>query len=109
VPDELKVAVETYPLLKSAVTDVAGIRTMPGEATVLLLWGDLQSSTPDHAYVATSGKLTLHRLDGPKDTLESTEMSFKEVTSVAADGKVKPDTQSMPAKPFYFEWVTGSN
>jgi hypothetical protein len=109
VPGYLDDAVEKCPLLGTVLTDVAGIRSMPVDAALMILRGDCSASQPTNAYVATSGEVTLHRLDGPKDTLESTTLSLTEVTSTGQDGEVKPGGINLMVSAFYFEWPGGTN
>jgi len=106
VPESLDGAVAQYPPLASAVTDTAGIRSMSGEVTLLLLQGDVAAGELASAYVADSGEVTLHRLDGPKDTLEGSA-SFVQVTGFGKGGKPVPGGQRVNIAPFYFEWATG--
>jgi len=105
VPPALADAVAKYPLLASAVTDTAGVRTMASDVALILLEGDLAANAPLHAYVASAGTVKLKRLDGPKDTLEGSA-TFLEATATAKDGKPKPGGKAIELAPFYFEWDT---
>jgi hypothetical protein len=97
--------VTTYPLLSVATTDTAGIRTMDGEITAILLEGDLQSDAPDAYYVAKSGTVTLYRNDGLYD-LEGA-LSFIEVSALGPSASAPSEPKSIDLDDFFFEFDVG--
>ncbi len=64
VPPSQRDAAERYPLLAAALTTAAGVRSLTEDVGVVFLEGDLQSSTPDRAFIATGGEATLLRQEG---------------------------------------------
>lgn len=94
-----------YPLVTAALTDTAGVRTMPVTVTAVLLEGDFSLSTPEHIYVAHSGTVTLTREDGPYDILEGA-LSFTEVTDLGSGATIAPNAGTIDLAAFYFEWDT---
>jgi hypothetical protein len=105
VPGFLDAAAKKYPVLEPAVTDMPGIRSMPVDIALFLLEGDPFTAPAMRVYVAEEGTVTLHRLDGPKDTLEGSA-TFTEVTEISKTGEVKPGGRRIALAPFYFEWET---
>ncbi|HEX6273061.1 MAG TPA: hypothetical protein VFZ53_08475 [Polyangiaceae bacterium] len=97
--------VATYPLVTAALTDTAGVRTMPVMVAAVLLEGDLEGATPQRIYVAHAGTVSLTREDGPYDILEG-ELSFTEVTNLGAGATVAPSGATIELSAFYFEWDT---
>jgi hypothetical protein len=94
-----------YPIVTTALTDTAGIRTMSANITAILLEGDPQQATPDHIYVARAGSVTLFREDGYYNTLEG-KLSFTEVTDLGSGAAVAPSAAKIDLATFYFEWDT---
>jgi hypothetical protein len=95
----------TYPLVTAALTDTAGVRTMPVTVSAVLLEGDVERAPPQHIYVAHAGTVSLTREDGPYDILEG-ELSFTEVTALGAGATVAPGGRTIDLAAFYFEWDT---
>jgi hypothetical protein len=94
-----------YPLVTTAITDTAGVRTMSDDITAILLEGDPRQATPDHIYVARSGSVTLFREDGYYNTLEG-KLSFTEVTNLGSGAAVASGAAAIDLGTFYFEWDT---
>lgn len=64
VPESQRDAVQDYPLLGAALTTAAGVRSLTADVGVVVLEGDLQSTTADRAFIATGGEATLLRKEG---------------------------------------------
>jgi hypothetical protein len=100
--------VQQYPLLGIAITDTNGIRALSGTKTVaaFLLEGDFQQSTPERAWVAVRGELTLTREEDYFDYLEGA-LQFQEIENLGGSAHLlSGGGETVGLNSFAFDWNT---
>jgi hypothetical protein len=99
--------VQLYPLLGAAITDTDGIRALSGTKTVaaFLLEGDFQQSTPERAWVAVGGELSLTREEDYFDYLDG-DLQLQEIENLGGAARLVSGGETVGLNSFAFDWNT---
>ncbi len=95
--------IDSIPLLGYGATNTAGIHTMQGSLTAILLKGSLSSGTPDEIYIAASGEVSFTREDGPSDEIEG-NLNFYQMSGLGQDATLEDGCTLLKVDYLRFTW-----
>lgn len=105
VPDSAADIAARFPMLASALTTAAGVRSLTEDLGALLLEGDLDASSADRVHVATDGDVTLLRREGG-DTLQGALVFGARADAVGGDAEAACD-ETVRVGALDLDWSSG--